>query len=86
VAATIPPPKGSLAEAIAARLELYVGPHTSRVAVKTFSQKALGRGPETITRRDLPALAEALRPMRRTLVGRAASEDAIAAILEEGMR
>ncbi|HEU4532484.1 MAG TPA: hypothetical protein VFS00_00155, partial [Polyangiaceae bacterium] len=51
-------------------MAVYLGPHTARVAVKTFSQRALGRGPETLTARDVPAVTKALRPMLRTLVGR----------------
>ncbi len=63
-----------IADRIAARLSRYLGPHTARVAVKTFSNKALGRGPETLTVEDLPALQAALRPMLRTFVGRAQCE------------
>jgi hypothetical protein len=63
-----------IADRIAARLATYLGPHTGRVAVKTFTQKALGRGPETLTLADIPALQNALRPMLRTFVGRAQCE------------
>lgn len=63
-----------LAEMIATRLAVYLGPHTARVAVKTFSLKALGRGPETLTPADVPKLNAALRPMLRTFVGRAQCE------------
>jgi hypothetical protein len=63
-----------IADKIAARLTTYVGPHTARVAVKTFTMKAVGRGPETLTLRDWPALEAALRPMLRTFVGRAQCE------------
>jgi hypothetical protein len=59
-----------LAARIADRLATYLGPHTARVAVKTFSLKALGRGPETLTLADVPRLQDALRPMLRTFVGR----------------
>ena len=71
-----------IAEVIADRIAVYLGPHTARVAVRTFSYKALRRGPETLTRADFPALANALRPMLRTLVGRAMSE----AILDHAER
>ena len=32
----------AIADRIASRLSMYLGPHTGRVAVKTFSLKALG--------------------------------------------
>ena len=73
----------AIADRIAARLSLYLGPHTGRVAVKTFSQKALGRGPETLTLADLPALQAALRPMLRTFVGRAQCEVVLQQIARE---
>jgi hypothetical protein len=63
-----------VAEAIAARMAIYLGPHTARVAVKTFSQRALGRGPDSLVLGDVPQLLTALRPMLRTLVGRAQCE------------
>lgn len=77
------PTGNAIAERIAARLSLYLGPHTGRVAVKTFSQKALGRGPETLTLADLPALQNALRPMLRTFVGRAQCEIVLQQIAKE---
>lgn len=64
----------SIADVMAVQMALYLGPHTARVAVKTFSQKALGRGPETLTIGDVPVVLQALRPMLRTLVGRLTSE------------
>lgn len=63
-----------IADRIAARLALYVGAYTARVAVKTFTMKSLGRGPETLAKSDVPALQAALRPMLRTFVGRAQCE------------
>jgi hypothetical protein len=65
---------GAIADRIAARLGAYLGPHTGRVAVKTFAQKALGRGPETLHVADWPKLEAALRPMLRTLLGGARAE------------
>ena len=72
----MPPASASsaLADRIAARLAAYLGPHTARVAVKTFAQKALARGPETITLADWPKLEAAFRPMLRTLVGTARAD------------
>ncbi len=73
----------AIADLIAARLSVYLGPHTGRVAVKTFSLKALGRGPETLTLADVPALQAALRPMLRTFVGRAQCEVVLEKIAQE---
>ena len=63
-----------VAEAIAARMAVYLGPHTARIAVKTFSQRALGRGPDSLELPDVPELLAALRPMLRTLVGHSQCE------------
>lgn len=63
-----------IAERISGILAVYLGPHTGRVAVKTFALKALGRGPETLTLADVPQLQTVLRPMLRTFVGRARCE------------
>jgi hypothetical protein len=80
-----PPPASAktIADRIADRLAVYLGPHTGRVAVKTFAQKALGRGPETLAVADLPKLESALRPMLRTLVGSARAELVLAEIRRE---
>jgi hypothetical protein len=64
----------AIADRIAARLAVYLGPHTGRVALKTFAHRALGRGPETLTVADIPVLQQAMRPMLRTFVGRAQCE------------
>jgi hypothetical protein len=69
-----PPQPTEVAEKVAGRIALYVGPHTARVAVKTFAQRKLGRGPETLQLEDIPALLAALRPMLRTLVGHSQCE------------
>ena len=63
----------SVAEQVAGHLSQYLGPLNARVAVKTFAQRALNRGPETVTASDLPALLEALRPMLNTFVGSASA-------------
>jgi hypothetical protein len=73
----------AIADRIAARLALYLGPHTGRVAVKTFAVKALGRGPDTLTLGDVPALQQAMRPMLRTFVGRAQCEVVLDQIAQE---
>jgi hypothetical protein len=64
----------TVAEQVAGHLSQYLGPLNAKVAVKTFSQRALKRGPETVTASDLPALLEALRPMLNTFVGRTSTD------------
>jgi hypothetical protein len=83
MALTPPSARKTVADQVAERLAVYLGPHTGRVAVKTFSQKALGRGPETLTVADFPTLEQALRPMLRTLVGGARAELVLAEIRRE---
>jgi hypothetical protein len=73
----------TIAERVADRLAIYLGPHTGRVAVKTFALKALGRGPETLAVSDFPKLEQALRPMLRTLLGSARAELVLAEIRRE---
>lgn len=60
-----------IADGIAALLAIYLGPYTARAAVKASSLDALGRAPDTLTPEDVSVLAEALRPVLRTFVGRA---------------
>ncbi len=47
------------------------------MALKTLAGSRLGRRPEEITRTDLPALLDALRPVLNTLVGAAKSSAVI---------
>lgn len=77
------PPPTPTAQLIADRLAVYLGPHTARVAVKTFALQALGRGPEELGPRDAPALLDALRPMLRAFVGRERSEAVLNDIRQE---
>ena len=72
-----------MADRIAARLARFLGPHTAKVAVRTFAQRGLGRGAETLTVEDIPAMAQALRPMLRTLLGRQRTEVVVQHILAE---
>jgi hypothetical protein len=66
-----------IATIIADHLAVYLGAHTAKVAVKTFSQKTFGRGPETLAPADVPKLFDALRPMMNTLMGRSRCESVI---------
>jgi hypothetical protein len=58
-----------LADMIERQLAVYLGPHTAKTAVRTFSQKAVGKLPEQLTRADTHKVLDALRPMLRTLLG-----------------
>jgi serine/threonine protein kinase len=73
----------AIADIIARNLAAYLGAHTAKVAVRTFSMRALGRGPETLSAADLPALVTALRPMLRTFIGRAQCEWVLSQMLRE---
>ena len=53
------------------RLTPLLGPFTARMALKTFATSKLGRAPEQLSQKDVPALLDALRPMLNTLVGSA---------------
>jgi hypothetical protein len=79
---SVPPPSPT-AQHIADRLATYLGPHTARVAVKTFAMRALNRGPEELLPMDAAALLEALKPMLRAFVGRERAEAVIERIRQE---
>ena len=76
-------PEQTIAETISGHLAIYLGPYTAKTAVKTFSQKAFGRGPDTLTREDIAKLLTALRPMLRTLIGAAQCEVVLTKIQQE---
>lgn len=73
----------SVADQVIEKLGEYLGPHTAKTAVKTFSKRAFGREPDTLTVDDVPTLLEALRPMLRTLVGEESAEILINVITRE---
>ena len=79
----VEPSVATVADRIGGRLARYLGPHTGRVAVKTFALRGLGRGPETLTVADVPAMTQALRPMLRTLLGKQRCELVVQHILQE---
>jgi hypothetical protein len=72
-----------IAERIAARLAAYLGASTARNAVRTFSERALGRPPATLTLVDIPRLQQALKPMLRTFIGRAQADLVLEQIAKE---
>lgn len=68
-------PSATPQELIALRLAEYLGPNTARVAARLCSERATGRAAGPLTRVEEARLLEALRPMLRTLLGRARAED-----------
>jgi hypothetical protein len=70
-------------ERVQRRLAIYVGPHTARISIKTFSQKALGVAPEEVTPAQLPALLEALRPLVRSMLGETQGEHLVTLLMAE---
>lgn len=72
-----------VADLFTSTLAPVLGPHTARVAVKTFAGKKLGRAPETLRLGDVPTLVEALRPMLRTFVGASEAEALLGRIEKE---
>jgi hypothetical protein len=71
-----PSPLSSMVEARALMsvLSPFLGPHTSRNAVRTFSRRALGREAERFDREDAELVLKAMLPMLRTLLGTAAAQ------------
>jgi hypothetical protein len=65
------------------RLEKFIGPHTSRLAIKTFSQKTLGLTPDQVRDREVPDLIRALRPLLRSMLGEARGERVVEQLLAE---
>lgn len=53
-------------------LERFLGPHTARNAVRTFSRRALGQAADRFERAEAELVLAAMRPMLRTLLGTAA--------------
>jgi hypothetical protein len=49
------------------RLEKAIGPHATRLAIKTFAKKSLGVPPDQLRDRDLPVLIRALAPLLRAI-------------------
>jgi hypothetical protein len=65
------------------RLEKFIGPHTSRLAIKTFSQKTLGVLPDQVRDSEVPDLIRALRPLLRSVLGEAQGERVVEQLLAE---
>jgi len=58
-------------EVLRDRLSVYLGPNTTRTALKTFAHKSVGVAPEELSNAQALQLLEALRPMLKTLLGAA---------------
>lgn len=58
------------AATIVSRLALHLGPNIARIAITTFSQKALGVPAEQVKPFEIPKLLEALRPMLNVMLGK----------------
>jgi hypothetical protein len=65
------------------RLEKFIGPHTTRLALKTFSQKTLGVLPDEVRDREVPDLIRALRPLLRSMLGEEQGERIVQQLLAE---
>jgi hypothetical protein len=72
-----------LLERVHRRLEEFIGPHTTRLAIKTFSQKTLGMTPDQLRDREVPDLIRALRPLLRSMLGETQGEQVVEQLLSE---
>ena len=68
-------PEGARA-AVGALLTPVVGEFIARTSI-SMASKRIGKTPETITMGDLPALADALRPALRTILGTPAADSLV---------
>ncbi len=65
------------------RLVKFLGPHTTRLALKTFSAKAVNAAPEQVTEAQAPEVVRALRPLLRSMLGEAQAEMIVQQLLLE---
>jgi hypothetical protein len=73
----------SPSETIYRHLVRYLGPHTTRTALRTFCTKAVGKSPDDVTAADIPQVLSALKPMMRTLIGTKESEAVLLLVTSE---
>ena len=71
------------AEIVCQHLSRYLGPFTSKTAVKMMSKQTFGAEPERVTREQVPALLEALGPTLRTLLGKSGADTVVVEIKRE---
>lgn len=67
------------ADVVRDQLTHYLGPYTSKNAVRMMAKQALSLEPEQVTIEQVPMLLEALGPTLRTLLGKVCAEQ----VLEE---
>lgn len=70
-------------EVVREHIAHYLGPFTSKNAVKMAAKQACGVEPERVTREQVPALLEALGPTLRTLLGKGGAETVAGEIRRE---
>ena len=68
------------AATIVSRLAVHLGPNIARIAITTFSEKALGVSAEEVKPSEIPTLLEALRPMLNVMLGKEHAEAVIGEI------
>jgi hypothetical protein len=73
----------SPAEVVCQHLSRYLGPFTSKTAVKMMSKQKFGAEPDGVTREQVPALLDALGPTLRTLLGKNGAETVVVEIRRE---
>ena len=61
----------------------YLGQHTTRTALRTFCNKAVGKSPDAVTKDEIPQVLQALRPMMRTLIGAQESDTVMMRVTKE---
>jgi hypothetical protein len=62
------------------RLDKVIGPHATKLAIKTFARKKLGVAPDEVRDRDVPELIRAIKPLLRSLLGGGAGTGDAAAV------
>ena len=71
------------AELLRERVARYLGPNTARNALKIFSERTFGVPAEALRVPQVLELAEALRPMLRTLLGAGQAEQLLESIRKD---
>jgi hypothetical protein len=75
----------SPAEIVIEVLSPYLGPHTSKTALRTFAQRTVQIAPESLTLTDTLRVIQALKPTLAGLLG-SAKADEIAAQLDAELK
>ena len=72
------------ADLVLSKLAVHLGPHASRIALKSFARKAGVASHEQLTAAHLPGLIAEIRPMLNVMIGKGPS-DAIVADIEKSV-